>query len=300
MIADFLPYFAVFVLILAPLALTFGLMWRQRHRRGTVSPVPEKILRPAGYSLSLKLEKLNDKEVTVFTLPLLLFVLSTSPLLLFSETLGNLSLLKLILVLSGCLAAFLASLVITVIYFRSYFETYANHALGLRGEWLVAESLSGLGRDGFRIYHDYPLRDLAKGANIDHVVVGPTGVFAVETKMRRKHKKVQGNRESHRVVFDGRTLKYPTFEDRHGIDQAIANAKILLQIIRRETNLDLPVHPILVLPGWYVEQKAPAELQVVSHKVIHNRIRKSRNQLTEDEQRAVCQCIERECRDVVV
>ena len=38
----------------------------------------------------------------------------------------------------------------------------------------------------------------------------------------------------------------------------------------------------------------------VSHKVIHNRIRNTRNQISEDEQRAVCQCIEGGCRDVVV
>jgi len=50
---------------------------------------------------------------------------------------------------------------------------------GIRGERTVREVLDGL--DGrFRVHHDL---DTGRG-NVDHVVIGPTGIFAIETKNR--------------------------------------------------------------------------------------------------------------------
>ena len=288
------------IVIVVPSSLAFWSIWRVRRQKGTVPPVSEKILRPAGYSLSLKIEEITDGIIHRIAITLFLFVLSFSPIMIFPDTIVRLNLPGFFIVLGGCLAAMIASIIISICGFRSYFQSLSNHSLGLRGEWLVAETLSYLLKDGFRVYHDFPLKDLAKGANIDHVVIGPTGVFAVETKMRRKHRKIQGSRESHQVEYDGHTLKYPSFEDNHGIQQALANAKYLQEFIRKETDLAIPVQPILVLPGWYVIQKVPGKLQVISHKVVCDRIKKNRNTLNADQQRTICRCIERECRDVVV
>ena len=49
---------------------------------------------------------------------------------------------------------------------------------GARGEEAVGRILAGLRQDGYRDLHDI---ETGKG-NIDHVVVGPTAVVAVETK----------------------------------------------------------------------------------------------------------------------
>jgi hypothetical protein len=51
------------------------------------------------------------------------------------------------------------------------------HLKGVRGEASVGEILEGLG-SGHRILHGI---DTGRG-NVDHVVTGPTGVFAIETK----------------------------------------------------------------------------------------------------------------------
>lgn len=295
-----IPSILLLLVIIVPVTLAFGLVWRTKRFKGTVSPVSEKILRPPGYSLSLKIEDLSDGVIHRMVLPPLLLFLSFSPFLFFGGTISNLSAPWLIALLLLCLIVTATSVALSIICFRRYFITLSNHCLGLRGEWLVAESLTFLAKDGFRIYHDFPLKDLAKGANIDHIVIGPTGVIAVETKMRRKHRNVQGSRESHQVEYDGHTLKYPTFEDDHGIKQALANARYLEQFIRKEADLAIPVEPILILPGWYVVQKVPGRLQVVSHKVVCDRIKKNRNSLDADQQRAICRCVERECRDVVV
>lgn len=55
---------------------------------------------------------------------------------------------------------------------------------GSEGERRTAEVLDGL-PDDYVVFHSLCFRDAAEGQlrwNIDHVVVGPTGVFAIETK----------------------------------------------------------------------------------------------------------------------
>lgn len=54
--------------------------------------------------------------------------------------------------------------------------------LGFDAEAATGEELNQLARRGFWVFHDVP----GERFNIDHVVVGPTGVFAVETKGRSK------------------------------------------------------------------------------------------------------------------
>jgi len=51
---------------------------------------------------------------------------------------------------------------------------------GAEGEQGVARRLAGLESKGFRVLHDLGVP--RSKANIDHLVIGPTGVFAVDTK----------------------------------------------------------------------------------------------------------------------
>lgn len=60
----------------------------------------------------------------------------------------------------------------------------ANWRAGYTGEAMVANLLESLS-DEFHVFHDIHHRDLA--GNIDHLVVGPTGVFVLETKNWRGH-----------------------------------------------------------------------------------------------------------------
>ena len=53
-------------------------------------------------------------------------------------------------------------------------------AIGAEGERQTAAVLARLEADGYRVLHDR--RIPGSRANIDHIVVGPTGVFVVETK----------------------------------------------------------------------------------------------------------------------
>jgi hypothetical protein len=114
---------------------------------------------------------------------------------------------------------------------------------GERGELCVAEVLDDLRSYGYRVTHDLT-RD---GFNIDHVVVGPAGVFAIETKFR------SGSGE---ITFrNGEGLFVGGFpEEKDSLKQARGNAWEVHQFIKENCRLDEWVWPLVVFVGdWQVK-----------------------------------------------
>jgi hypothetical protein len=70
------------------------------------------------------------------------------------------------------------------------YEEAMNWRFGLRGEQAVAEKLAdrAVAAAGYIVFHDLPAEKGRKKWNVDHVVVGPGGVFALETKRDRDGK----------------------------------------------------------------------------------------------------------------
>src|SRR5690349_14253550 len=62
---------------------------------------------------------------------------------------------------------------------------------GAEGERLAGRRLDGLAEAGFVVLHDR--RAPGYGGNLDHVVIGPTGVWAVETKALRGKVEIDGD-----------------------------------------------------------------------------------------------------------
>jgi hypothetical protein len=116
---------------------------------------------------------------------------------------------------------------------------------GRDGERIVGELLENLRAFGYRVIHD-----LVGGSfNVDHVVVGPAGVFAIETKTwsKRKGDKIESN---------GETLWKNGFEIKpNPIEQAKAQARWLHGLINELTNEKVYVQAMVVFPGWWVECK---------------------------------------------
>ncbi|HWM25732.1 MAG TPA: nuclease-related domain-containing protein [Chthoniobacterales bacterium] len=92
---------------------------------------------------------------------------------------------------------------ISVIVFGRLWRNLRRLSRGERGERRVAEILDDLRGSGYRAFHDL----VGDGFNIDHVVVGPAGVFAIETKFEAAPAK--SNIEMGRVSFSrvGRSTK---------------------------------------------------------------------------------------------
>jgi hypothetical protein len=141
----------------------------------------------------------------------------------------------------------------------SKLRTYADYRIGSLGEQVVGRELDQLMAQGYRVFHDVEF----KSWNIDHVVVGPKGVFAVETKTRRKPSKRSGLEA--KVVFDGETLTYPgKTRERDAIDQASRNAESLAKWIAESAAENIPVVPVIALPGWALDIKHYGPVAVYS------------------------------------
>jgi Nuclease-related domain len=90
---------------------------------------------------------------------------------------------------------------------------------GERGERHVADVLEELRSNGYRPVHDI-VRD---GFNVDHVLVGPGGIFAIETKYRSGKGEITVRDEG---VFVGGRL-----EKKDCLKQARGSAKAVSQLI---------------------------------------------------------------------
>ena len=139
-----------------------------------------------------------------------------------------------------------------------------NYRLGLLGERAVGEELNQLMLVGCRVFHDVPNDPYG---NIDHVLLAPSGVYAVETKARRK--KESPAKDSHRVVFDGCTLQFGEGTQEHRcLEQAKQQASRLSDWLSKAVGDAVEVQAVLALPGWFVERRGRGEVIVVSGRAV--------------------------------
>jgi hypothetical protein len=120
-----------------------------------------------------------------------------------------------------------------------------NRWLGRDGEKVVGQFLEVLRERGYRVFHDV----IGDGFNVDHVLIGPAGVFTVETKT---HSKPNGDA---RVTFDGETVRIDGFEpDRDPVIHAKAQASWLRALLSESTGRRFEVRSVIVYPGWWVNE----------------------------------------------
>jgi hypothetical protein len=168
-----------------------------------------------------------------------------------------------------------------------------DYQLGFDGERFVGEELNRLIGHGYEVYHDVPF----DGFNMDHVLVGPGGVFVVETKTRRKPVDKSKGKEF-RVQFDGSCLRWPWGTDAHGLEQAVNNARTLSQWLGGAVGEPVYVTPILTLPGWMVDRTvARSKVQVLNPKEILRVVSGSKEHtLSEAMIKRICHQLDQKCR----
>ncbi len=244
------------LLIVFPLVGMLVLTGHINRRMATrKAPVGEKMLRPAGESVRQELE--NQFERLIYCMFKLLIAPLVCAVLLMNQQ-GSPAWVKLLFFVVG-----IASVVWGLVSFRAIIRKAFSYRLGFRGERFVGGLLETLREHGYRVFHDLPFDNF----NIDHALVGPGGVFAIETKTRRK---VVGNKGSKgqpaKVLFDGQALNFPEWKDSYGVKQACNNARHLATHLSAATGDKVAVEPILVLPGWWVESTTHQPLLVLNPK----------------------------------
>ena len=146
---------------------------------------------------------------------------------------------------------------------------------GRDGERIVAEQLEKMRASGYRVLHDVVAGDF----NLDHVLIGPTGIFVVETKTPSKRGK--GNR----ITFDGEAVQINgrSFLP-NPLKQAKGNAAWLHNILKSSTGKSFWVTPIVTFPDWSVVRTAKdAAVLVLNHKEIEQKVKSRPVMLSNEE-----------------
>lgn len=99
----------------------------------------------------------------------------------------------------------LGSLALTLLMWRNGVRRMESFFKGARGEERVASLLASL-PDGWHVFHDF----VAGPCHVDHVVAGPGGVFAVETKNWRGSVVANGDRDDELIVDGHLPSRSPT------------------------------------------------------------------------------------------
>ena len=245
----FQPWAAL--IALPPFLGIFLLGWKMKRVSAQKrDPFTEPLLRPPGESCRLTLDELIEKSLP----QILLFI--TPIFVALSAYYAHVSIVSclILLVLSCAFTLFMAKRLWDVAV------KIGNYRLGFEGERAVGQELNQALSFGCKVFHDVQF----DGYNIDHVIVAASGVYAVETKTRRKgHEK-----NAHRVRYDGQKLIFPEWEDDYGLEQALRNAKSLSVWLSKAVGESLWVEPILTLPGWLVDRLAKGKVNVLNPKEI--------------------------------
>jgi len=121
---------------------------------------------------------------------------------------------------------------------------------GAVGEEKVGEILAAL-TEGYVVLHDVA----CPYGNIDHVVVGPNGVFAVETKSHAGRVK----------MADGKLLVNGELPEKDFIAQALRNALWLRYLLKEKLGLEIFVQAMVVFSRAFVESAPPVKRVTVTY-----------------------------------
>lgn len=245
-ISAFVPAAIMLAAVFLPVLLAVGVVFTLKHaeaRDERRSPLKDKLLHQAGAQSRKKAEVLGDEIVAR-----LVWLMLVGPGVLMAILLPRVRWSRIQFgwfewaLIFGALAV-IGWIVRDVVRFRRERRVWQN---GMRGEIATAQSLDRLQTLDCMVFHDLP----GNRGNIDHVVVAPNAVFAVETKWRSK----QGSgAKSAEVWFDGKTLQFPNgYRDSAPVEQASACASELAKYLQGKTGERVKVVPVVALPGWYV------------------------------------------------
>jgi hypothetical protein len=276
----------------------FSLVWvflfffRKYYRNKNLRlPFTQNLLRSPGQSLFKKIDFLNQ-EIHIYTVYLFI-----NPILIYASYISHLYFYKkapswLGLVLLG---TFTFGLIVYSIYkLTGLLSQRRMMRLGYDGEVAVGQELNQLLRDGYYVYHDF----FADKFNIDHIVVGKKGVFAIETKAKSKPNTHDRQKDA-TVEYNGRALLFPKWTDTETIVQAERQASWLSKWLGSAVGEPLAVKAVVALPGWFVNRTSSDGILVVNPKQFTSLFKNIRQRdLSEEKIKRIVHQLEQKCRDV--
>ncbi|MDH3714263.1 MAG: NERD domain-containing protein [Gammaproteobacteria bacterium] len=117
-------------------------------------------------------------------------------------------------------------------------------------EVATGQSINQLMRRGYWVFHDVVLGK----QQIQHLIIGSTGVFVVASKAHRVPRKlVRSKTDRAEANFDGEQLTYPDWVDTDPIQAVLRQSQMLGKWLSGKIGEAVTPQPVLALPGWYVQ-----------------------------------------------
>jgi hypothetical protein len=240
-------------------AILFGglIIFRKYYLLNKKSPARENdLFRSPGQTLMQRLDQINQEIgiilLYLLSVPLFIYAAYISQLYFGQKEISTIGIVIIAVISITYMAYFLYKLVILIREKRTIRAAYDSQVV-------VAQELNQLMRDGYHVYHNVP----GDKFDIDHVIVGHTGVFAVETKTQAKPKSTN-RMQAATVTYDGRALYFPKGDDWKTIDLAKHQASWLSTWIQRFVGEPVAVRAVVVLPGWYVKRISADGIPVIN------------------------------------
>jgi len=215
-------------------------MLKMKNKRKK-SPLILNPLRIVGQSLDEEIQGVvNSEALAIFLIPFLVI----------GFTIYNWLLWYQIITIPNPLILTFFSIFLSIYSLFRFFKVRNNIRslrLGRDGERAVGQTLDSLRKSGYRVFHDL----VGQGFNIDHVLVSEYGVFCIETKTFSKPEKGEC-----KVIVTEEGISINGFKsDRKILIQAEAQKAWLEKQITKLTGIKLTVKPVVVFPGWFIENR---------------------------------------------
>jgi uncharacterized protein YneF (UPF0154 family) len=196
-----LPSLILLALVVLPMGLVVGIVLVQKRlekRDAKKSPLNEKVLHQAGMQVRNRIDEIGESISAR-----LIQVMMIGPIVMLAILLPRVQWSRMRYSWIEWAVAIGAALWVIwltrqIVLLRK--ERKAWQA-GYLGELATAQAFNKLSAQGCLVFHDLP----TGRANIDHIVVAPKAVFAVETKWRSKG----AGKAGAEVHYDGKALRFP-------------------------------------------------------------------------------------------
>lgn len=287
--ADFTNGLLAYGILLSGFIITIGVMYALlKHRDATVTlPVDrEQLTRIPAYGLQKQIHDLQLDFMGCVMMGILVVCLPFAA----SSVQAHITVGKF-----PWAFALMGSVGATYFGFKTWklFSKLTKLRLGHTAEIATANELIGLQALGYQVFHDVQ----ADGFNIDHLVIGKNGVFAIETKGRHKRNKdlrqTNGNgggsgsssgKKGYQVFYKDGRLNFPSWTETKPIEQAERQAKWVSQWLTKATGSPVAATPALVFPGWYVTSQSKPPFPILNHKQLVGTIPTLRTQALTQQQ----------------
>lgn len=236
-----------------------GIAWYWGYRalrRGGRNPISRNLLRSPGQS---RMERIDDLRWDVAAYMGIGMLPAPVMLAVYLEAWASMGERPGWVLTAVCAAVFLLLQAWAVGKLVAVLAVLRRMRLAHQAELAVGQELNELARLGYRVFHDIPFD--GERRHVDHVVVGPGGVFVIESKGRAHG--THGAQGGWTLRYDGESLEFPGWEERKPLLEAVTHAQRVQAWLSLVTGEAVRAQAIVVLPGWVVQRASGQGIPVL-------------------------------------